>query len=221
MHVALPPPHDGAVLPVLQAGGFGASVDAYAWEPDLDRASRQMRLWFLSLLGPQQSLKAIWARLLRGEVATLSQEALGSAHFCVLAEREPRTWHSFSATLPGAGGHHLVLLPDAARISSSRPDILLLPRSEQEAAHLHWRFLDRRLDLPLRRVWAEWLWARASLAGEAVALQAFGILAYRCTPDPNGLAAALSAAIRERRLPDEAGQELPLLSARSTRRAAA
>jgi hypothetical protein len=206
-----------AALPVLQAGGFGASVDAYAWEPNPDRASRQMRLWFLSLLGPRQSLKAIWARLLRGEVATLSQEALGSAHFCVLAEREPRTWHSFTATLPGAGGHHLVLLPDAARISSSRPDILLLPRSEQETAHLHWRFLDRHLDLPLRRVWADWLWARASVAGEAVALQAFGTLAYRCTPDPTGLAAALSVAIGERRLPDEAGQEMLAACRRSGR----
>jgi|ERR687886_521817 hypothetical protein len=89
MHIAPPSAHDAAALPVLQAGGFSASVDAYAWELDPDHASQRMRLWFLSLLGPQQSLKAIWARLLRGEVATLSQEALGSALFCVLAEREP------------------------------------------------------------------------------------------------------------------------------------
>jgi hypothetical protein len=66
-------------LPALQVGGFGASVDAFAWEPDPGPAARRMRLWFLSLLGPQQALKAIWARLLRGEVATLSREALGQA----------------------------------------------------------------------------------------------------------------------------------------------
>ncbi|MBI4499076.1 MAG: hypothetical protein HY689_14395 [Chloroflexi bacterium] len=43
-------------LPVLDAGGFSASVDAFAWEPDPDPTARRMRLWFLSLLGPQQSL---------------------------------------------------------------------------------------------------------------------------------------------------------------------
>ena len=202
------------------AAGFSASVDAYAWELDPDHASQRMRLWFLSLLGPQQSLKAIWARLLRGEVATLSQEALGAALFCVLAEREPRTWHSFSAALRGAGGHHLALLHEASRINSSRSDILLLPRSVGEAARLHWRFLDRRLDLPLRPIWADWLWDRATRVGEAVALEAFGTVAYRCTPDPSALAAALSAAIRERRLPDEPGQEVGILPARSTQPAA-
>jgi hypothetical protein len=63
--------------PLLQAGGFTATVDAFAWESDPDPAARRMRLWFLSLLGPQQSLKALWARLLKGEPATLSREALG------------------------------------------------------------------------------------------------------------------------------------------------
>jgi hypothetical protein len=221
MPIAPSSAHDAAALPVLQAGGFSASVDAYAWELDPDSASRRMRLWFLSLLGPQQSLKAVWARLLRGEVATLSQEALGSALFCVLAEREPRTWHSFTAALPGAGGHHLILLHDASRLNSSRPDILLLPRSIEEAARLHWRFLDRRLDLPLRPMWADWLWDRATRVGEAVALEAFGTLAYRCTPDLSALAAALSAAIREQRLPDEPGQEVGILPARATQPAAA
>jgi hypothetical protein len=54
-----------------------------------------------------------------------------------------------------------------------------------------------------------------------VALEAFGTLAYRCTPDPSALAAALSAAIRERRLPDEPGQEVAILPARATQPAAA
>src|SRR5204862_4714309 len=86
---------DAASLPVLQAGGFGASVDAFAWEPDPDPAARRMRLCFVSLLGPQQALKALWARLLRGELATLSREALGQVYFCTLAPAGPRAWRSF------------------------------------------------------------------------------------------------------------------------------
>jgi hypothetical protein len=201
MHALAVTPADRDTLPVLEAGGFGATVDAYAWEPDTDPANRQMRLWFLSLVGPQQALKALWARLLRGDLATLSLETLGSARFCTLAQREPRAWHSFTARLPTAGGHQLVLLPDAARIGATRPDILLLPRSEDEAPRLHWRFLDRRLDLPLRPAWATWLWERACRTAEAVSLDAFGTLAYLCKPNPVALAAEVSLAIRQRRLP--------------------
>src|SRR5215218_5975025 len=109
------PAGDTASLPVLQAGGFGANIDAFAWEPDPDPAARRMRLWFVSLLGPQQALKALWARLVKGELATFSCEALGQVHFCALTTEGPRSWRAFTAALPGASGHQLVLLPEAAR----------------------------------------------------------------------------------------------------------
>ncbi len=135
-------PSAETTLPVLSAGGFGASVDACAWEPDSDQ--RQLRLWFLSLLGPQQSLKALWARLIKGEVATLSVETLGRTRFCALAPEGARGWHRLTASLPHAGGHHLVLLPEAARFAADRLEFLLLPQSSTEASALHWRFLNRR-----------------------------------------------------------------------------
>lgn len=192
-------------LPALQVGGFGASVDAFAWEPDSDPAARRMRLWFLSLLGPQVALKAIWARLLRGEVATLGREVPGQARFCALAPEGPGAWRQFSARLPGAGGHQLVLLPEAARHAAARDDFLLLPRAAGEAATLHARFLDRRVDLPLHAGWADWLWARALAGDEAIALEAEGILAYRCAPRADALAADLAAAIADGtlRVPEE------------------
>ena len=193
-------------LPVLEVAGFGATVDAYAWESDPDLECQHMRLWFVSLLGSLQALKAIWARLLRGEAATLSSEALGSVQFCKLADRDLGAWRSFTSSLPGAGGHQLVLLPEAGRIGAARPDIILLPRTSDEAPVLHWRFLDRRLDLPLRMSWATWLFERACRTGEAIPLQAFGIVAYRCRPDPEALAGDLSSAIQHRQLPDDSPQ---------------
>lgn len=189
---------DDAPLPVVQAAGFSASVDAFAWEPDSDSANR--RLWFISLLGPQQALKALWARLVRGEQVTLSQAALGKVYFCTLAPEGPKTWRSYTASLPGAGGHQLVLLPEAARHGAPRDDFLLLPRTEDEASLLHFRFLDRRLDLPLHRSWHAWLWERALRTGEATALEAAGILAYHCKPNPEALAVAVSAAVVRRQL---------------------
>lgn len=181
--------------PILQAGGFTATVDAFAWEPDPDPSAHRMRLWLLSLLGPQQALKALWARLVKGEVATLSRAALGQVRLCALTPEGPRSWRAHTASLPGAGGHQLVLLPEAARLTASRDDFLLLPRAAEEAPPLHFRFLDRRVDLPLHMDWCDWLWQRALRTGEAVALEAGGTLAYRCTPQAEALAADLSAAV--------------------------
>ncbi len=199
------PAADSASLPVLQADGFGASVDAFAWEPDPDPGARRMHLWFLSLLGPQQALKALWARLVRGEPATLSREALGQVHFCSLAPEGPRAWRSFTASLPAAAGYQLVLLPERARHGAAGDGFLLLPRSAEEAPRLHFRFLDRRVDLPLYAGWDAWLWARALRSGEAVALEAEGIRAYRCAPDADALAVELSAAVKDGtiRVPDD------------------
>ena len=195
---------DRDALPLLQACGFTATVDAFAWEPDPDPTARRMRLWFLSLLGPQESLKALWARLLKGELATLSQETLGRARFCLLASEGPRTWRTYTAGLPAAGGHQLVLLPEAARFAAARDDFLLLPRSEAEAPLLHFRFLDRRVDLPLHEGWHGWLWKRALRTGEAVSLEAEGICAYRCTPNQDALALDLTSAVQSGllRVPD-------------------
>jgi hypothetical protein len=192
-------------LPILQAGGFTATVDAFAWEADPDSAARHMRLWFLSLLGPLQALKALWARLVRGEPATLSREALGQVRFCTLAPEGPRSWRAFTAGLPDASGHQLVLLPEAARHAAGRNDFLLLPRTPEEAPLLHFRFLDRRVALPLHVGWRDWLWQRALRAGEAVALEAEGTLAYRCAPQPDALTAELSAAVATGALGVEGG----------------
>src|SRR5579884_1768571 len=198
------PPGD-TPLPILQAGGFSATVDAYAWEPDPDPAARRMRLWFLSLLGPQQAVKALWARLVRGELVTFSREALGRVDFCALAPEGPRSWRAHTASLPGASGYQLILLPEAARLAAGREDFLLLPRAGEEAASLHFRFLDRRVDLPLHAGWSDWLWRRALRTGEAVALEAEGTLAYRCAPQPEHLAAELSAAVAAGALGVEGG----------------
>ena len=189
-----------APLPILQAGGFSACVDAYVWEPDPQRGTGLMRLWFVSLLGPQQALRALWARLVRGETATLSRELLGVTRLCALAPEGPKQWRSWTASLPGAAGHQLVLLPEAARHTHPRGDFLLLPRSREEAAALHFRFLDRRVDLPLHAGWADWLWERALRTTEAAPLEAEGIHAFRCAPRPERLAEDLTAAVRDGRL---------------------
>lgn len=184
-------------LPLVQTGGFTVSTDAFVWEPDQDADPGRMQLWFLSLLGSQQALKAIWARLLKGELVTISREALGQVRFCTLAPEGPKGWRRFTAHLPAAAGHQLVLLPESARYASAREEFLILPRAVEDAPLVHFRFLDRRIDLPLHPIWRGWLWDRAIRCGEALGLEAEGVFAFRCRPNPEALATDLSAAIRD------------------------
>lgn len=183
-------------LPVLQAGGFSASIDAYAWEADTAQ-DRRMRLWFLSLLGSQQAVRALWARLIKGEVATVSTEILGTARFCALAPEGPQGWRFFTASLPAAAGFQGVFVPRIAFYTHDGLDFLLLPRQPEEAALLHYRFLNRRLDLPLHPTWADWLWQRALRVEEVIPLEALGLHAYRCQPNVEALAADLTQAVRD------------------------
>lgn len=189
---AASPPSDDP--PILEAAGFSAHVDAYAWEHSTD--GRQMQLWFLSLLGTAGSVKALWARLLKGEVATLGGGMPQRARFCTLRDEGTGSWRFLTATLPRSAGYHGVLLPEAARFHGDRPDFLLLARADDDTAALHYRFLNHRLDLPLHPTWADWLWARALDCGEAVALEAHDLAAYHCAPDADKLSAALSMAVR-------------------------
>ena len=188
-------------LPVLQAAGFSASVDAFAWEADPDQSRHQMWLWLISLLGSQQAVKALWARLIKGESMTLRFETLGRARFCALAPEGPKGWCFFTAGLPASAGYQGVLVPECALYTSERPDFLLLPRRPEEAASLHYRFLNRRLDLPLHPSWATWLWERALRAGEALGLESRGVHGYHCIPNAEALAAELSTAVRKGLLP--------------------
>lgn len=208
-------PTGPASLPILQAGGFGASVDALTWEPDPAASPPRMRLWFVSLLGSQQAVKALWVRLVKGETGTLTIDDIG-VRFCSLAPEGARAWRFFRASLPASGGYHGLLVPEVALFTAERPDFLLLKRPEDDAAQLHYRFLNRRVALPLHPSWADWLWNRALRSGEARALESQGLDAYRCVPDEAALASDLVAEIGRGTLgiaDEDAGHSDALISA--------
>src|SRR5690606_18060603 len=98
---------------------------------------------------------------------------------------QARTGCRFHASrLPVTGATHAMLVPDAALYASAQPDFLLLARSEDEAPDLHYRFLSRRIDLPLHVSWSGWLWQRGLDSGEIRPLDALGVHAWRCVPGP-------------------------------------
>ena len=205
---AVPEPDDG--LHTITAGGFSATADAFA------RDEEMQELWFLSMVGSQTALKAIWASLLKQppDAAHLVKGADGmalSGNFlrCAIPHRTVGTWTTRIARLPQSGGWHALVYTRLAEYAFERDDFLLLARSEDDAPALHHRFLDRRSPLPLHRSWADWLWRKGLQQGTVVPLQSSGVAAYRCSPNADWLREDLSAAVAAGTLtlPDDEAEE--------------
>ena len=188
-------------LHTINAGGFSATVDAFARDKNTDG------LWFLSMVGSQTALKAIWASLLRQppDVAHLIRGADGMAltggyQRCSIPYDTIGTWTAKIAKLPVSGGYHALVYTRTAEYAFERDSFLLLAQSEQEAPALHHRFLDRRSSLPLHGSWAGWLWDRGIAKGEIFPLQTVGVSAYKCSPDAERLREDLSYAVASGKL---------------------
>ena len=153
----------------ISAGGFSATVDAFA------RDERTEGLWFVSMVGSQTALKAIWASLLKQppDTAHLIRGADGMAlhggyERCIIPYETIGTWTTKIARLPVTGGWHALVYTKTAEYGFEKGSFLLLAQSREEAPALHHRFLDKRSPLPLHGSWADWLWQRGLDNGEIV-----------------------------------------------------
>ena len=165
-------------LYTISAGGFSATADAFARDEETDG------LWFVSMVGSQTALKAIWASLLKQppDVAHIIKGADGMAlsggyKRCVVPHETIGTWTTKIARLPVSGGWHALVYTKTAEYGFERDSFLLLAQTEEDAPALHHRFLDKRSPLPLHGSWADWLWRRGLDEGEIVPLQS--VLAIR------------------------------------------
>ena len=74
-------------LLTIRAAGFTATVDACARDGG--------QLWFLSLLGSQQAVRALWARLVKGETAYMGEDELTGGSPFWLAREAWGTWRFY------------------------------------------------------------------------------------------------------------------------------
>ena len=183
-------------LYTITAGGFSATADAFARDPETDG------LWFLSMVGAQTALKAISASLLKQppDPAHIIRGADGMAlsggyQRCVIPSHTVGTWTTKIARLPASGGWHALVYTKMAEFASGHDGFLLLAHEGDDLSALHHRFLDRRSPLPLHHTWAEWLWRRGLSNGEIAPLQSAGITAHVCRPDAESLREDLSRAV--------------------------
>ena len=195
------PPDGGDQLYTISAGGFSATVDAFA------RDEQTEGLWFLSMLGSQTAVKAIWAALLKQppEAAFLIRGADGLPHSggyqrCLVPEETIGTWTTKIGRLPSSGGWQAMIYTKLAEFRFERDEFLLLAPDEEAAPTLHRRFLDRRSDLPLPPDWADWLWQSGLRHETIVPLESVGLAAYKCAPNHDLLREELSRAVASGRL---------------------
>lgn len=216
-------------LPRIQAGGFGATVEACAYDDDPANPA-QKRLWLVSLFASRQAVDAIWSALIGGKAAMLSLRGYDQVRPCVLASEGPRGWPAPVVKLRESPLSHCLIHPRSAHYGHDRTDFLLVPRLDargteaaidpavaaracEELVEQHYRFLNRRIDTPLHPSWAAWLWERALRRGEAVELESYGLAAYRCTPDTATLAADVPEAVANGALtvpPTDGGEPEPV-----------
>ena len=209
--IPMDPAPEAEGLFTINAGGFSATADAFARDP------QTQGLWFLSMVGPQTALKAIWASLLKQPpdnahiIKGIEGMALeGGYQPCQVPYNTIGTWTTRIARLPASRGWHALVYTRLAEFSFEREDFLLLAQDEADLPGLHHRFLDRRSPLPLHRSWADWLWRRGLDTGEILRLESSGILAYCCNANAEELKADLSAAVAAGTLtlnPDYANSE--------------
>ena len=185
----------------ISAGGFSATVDAFA------RDERTEGLWFVSMVGSQTALKAIWASLLKQppDTAYIIRGADGMAlhggyERCIIPYDTIGTWTTKIACLPVTGGWQALVYTKTAEFGYEKDSFLLLAQSREEAPALHHRFLDKCSPLPLHGSWADWLWERGLNEEEIVPLQSVGVSAYRCSPKAQKLREDLSDAVASGRL---------------------
>ena len=137
-------------LYTISAGGFSATADAFA------RDDKTESLWFVSMVGSQTALKAIWASLLKQppDVAHIIKGADGMAlsggyQRCQVPYETIGTWTTKIARLRGTGGwhalvqfepiqHHCIWILDPFRAKRRNGfDVEHLVESAQNVLHLH------------------------------------------------------------------------------------
>ena len=164
-------------LSTISAGGFTATVDAYA---TYDR-----EIYFLSMVGSQTSLKAIWATLLKQppDNAHITEGVgmdLGKTYRVNVPKFTIGTWTTKIQRLKRSTAYHALVYSriceyayiekageknfvifDQYGVAESDSDTNEDFDGDAYVADLYYHFLNKRTTLPLHKDWAPWLWLRA------------------------------------------------------------
>ena len=186
-------------LHAVHAGGFSATADGMAFN------AITKELWFLSMVGSQQALKAISACLLNGTpkplhyspINTDDPESDWNFQQLHLAQASIGTWHTKVEKIPNARAFHSINWTALAEYDNENPTFVILSRYENtNMCRFYYRYLDRRASVPIHESWTTWLWERGRKNGEIIHLASFGMTAFLCTPNEEELRLDIAQGVR-------------------------
>lgn len=140
------------MVPTLKVKGFSCSVDEAVFSNRRDGYAQ-----LISLVGSREAVKAIWARLMKGEAAYLYT---GSETRAVRMNTSDGA-RLLTERLPSGAFHGLLLSKSVLRGE------LVVCQHEQDLPTRFFHLLTQQLHLPLHDTWKDWLWTYA-LSGEVV-----------------------------------------------------
>ena len=175
------------MVPIIKVKGFRCFV-----EEAVCTTQRDAVVQVLSLVGSREAVKAVWARLLKGETAYL-EEGTGTRalRFNVFDKGKLLT-----ERLPSGAFHGLLL--SAAALQGQ----ILLCERENELPGRFYNLLCNQLKLPLHHSWADWLWGYALREELVTKLSARRLFAYELRLDTGALEQAVRTALVDKELPE-------------------
>lgn len=175
------------MIPTLEMKGFRCVV-----EEAVISSGRNGYAQLLSLVGTREAVRAIWARLMKGEAAHLYT---GSGARTV----QMKAWEGsklLCERLP-SGAFHGLLLANALL----QGDVLLCEREKELPARFY-RLLTQKLRLPLHEAWQGWLWEHALGRGMVKKLSSQRLFAYEITLSAPDLEQTVREALVRGELPE-------------------
>ena len=151
------------MVPTVKIKGFRCSVEEAVFSNGKDGFAH-----VLSLVGSREAVKAVWARLMKGEAAYLDT----GPQVQVVRMNTEGGGKLLTERLPSGAFHGLLL----SRVVLNSELVLCEREEGLPACFLH--LLTRKLRLPLHRDWQGWLWDHALSTGMAKQLASQRLHAY-------------------------------------------
>jgi hypothetical protein len=134
------------MVPVIKVKGFRCSVEEAVFS-----SGKEGYAHVLSLVGSREAVKAVWARLMKGEAAYLEN----GEQFRAVRMNTSEGAKLLTERLP-SGAFHGLLLSKAVLGGE-----LLLCKHEADLPGRFYHLLAQKLRLPLHSDWRGWLWEHA------------------------------------------------------------
>ncbi len=176
------------MVPILSVKGFRCSVDEVVFSNRRDGYAQ-----LVSLVGSREAVKAIWARLMKGEAAYLNN---GSESRPVRIDNQVGA-KLLTERLPSSAFHGLLL--STTLLSGGE---MVLCETEDELPSRLYQLLTRRLHLPLHEAWKDWLWTYALESGSLSQLTTMRLHAYEVSLAVDDFEKAVRVALVNRELPE-------------------